>query len=179
VVDVSTVELQRVLDPTLAETCVELFREFIAAAMDDLAHHHGIVVGAEQRESFHRDFQQERPKILSERGRLYLALVDGHPAGVSALKPADGEEAELKRMYVRPAYRGLGLARRLLEQIVEDARSLGYRTVLLETLDFMVEAQALYRSLGFAETGRFDGHEGHGSGVEPYEVFMRLDLTLE
>jgi GNAT superfamily N-acetyltransferase len=177
VVAVPTVEIQRVVDPVLAETCEELFHEFIAAAMDDLARHHGHVVGEEQRDSFHRDFLQERPKILSERGRLYLALVDGRPAGVSALKPTSAEEAELKRMYVRPGHRGLGLGRRLVEQIVADARAIGYRAMLLETLDFMAEAQALYRSVGFAETGSFAGHEGHGSGVESYQVFMRLDLS--
>src|SRR5262245_12353300 len=81
------------------------------------------------------------------RGRLYLARLDGAPAGCVALHPLDPHTGEVKRMYVQPEARGRGLARALMERLLADAASLGYRTIRLGTLEEMVAAQSLYRSL--------------------------------
>ena len=67
-------------------------------------------------------------------GRLYLARVDGRAAGCIALRRLDGERCEMKRLYVQPQYRGRGLARQLIRRITEDARQIGYRCMLLDTL---------------------------------------------
>lgn len=89
-------------------------------------------------------------------GRLFLALCGGESAGCIALHPLDGARCELKRLYVRPAFRGRGLGRALTERIVADARRIGYREMLLDTLPFLTEAIALYRSVGFEETAQYN-----------------------
>lgn len=89
------------------------------------------------------------------RGALLLAHVDGALAGCCALRPLDSADypnaAEMKRLYVRKAFRGFGLGRRLAEAVLDAARQAGYACVLLDTLDDMEAARALYEDLGFAE----------------------------
>ncbi len=82
-------------------------------------------------------------------GALLLALVDDATAGCVGLRPLQGDAAEMKRLYVRPTHRGLGLGEVLAQAILAEARTLGYRRVLLDTLPEMGPAQALYRRLGF------------------------------
>jgi len=85
-------------------------------------------------------------------GQLWLATVDGELAGCVGFRPHQGEAAcEMKRLWLRPAYRGLGLGRRLAAICIETARASGYRTICLDTLSFMDEARALYADLGFHE----------------------------
>ncbi len=106
-----------------------------------------------------QDFAQELDSLPGEyiepRGALLLAWVNGEVAGCCALRPLDGSDyvnaAEMKRLYVRPAYRGLGLGRLLTEGILDAARSAAYHCVLLDTLDDMEAARALYEDLGFVE----------------------------
>ena len=94
-------------------------------------------------------------EYASPRGALLLAWVDGQVAGCCALRPLDGSDyansAEMKRLYVRPAFRGLGLGRLLTEGILDAGRAAGYSCVLLDTLDDMESARALYEDLGFEE----------------------------
>jgi putative acetyltransferase len=89
------------------------------------------------------------------RGTLLLARVDGRIAGCCALRPLDSADypnaAEMKRLYVRPAFRGTGLGRRLAEAALDAGRQAGYGCVLLDTLSDMESARALYEDLGFEE----------------------------
>jgi len=82
-------------------------------------------------------------------GGLWIARVDGAPAGVVGVWPLEGGACEMKRLWVREAYRGLGLGRRLAEAALAGARAGGQRQMVLETLDFMEAAQVLYAELGF------------------------------
>lgn len=88
-------------------------------------------------------------------GALLLARVDGALVGCVALRAIDEVDypnaAEMKRLYVRPAFRGLGFGRQLTEAVLDKARELGYRHVLLDTLDDMEAARALYEELGFED----------------------------
>ena len=89
------------------------------------------------------------------RGGLLMARVGGELAGCCALRPLDKADypnaAEMKRLYVRKAFRGFGLGRQLSEAILDTARRAGYACVLLDTLDDMEAARALYADLGFEE----------------------------
>lgn len=88
-------------------------------------------------------------------GVLLLALVDGEIAGCCALRGLDSVDypnaAEMKRLYVRKAFRRFGLGRQLAEAVLDMARITGYSCVLLDTLDDMESARALYAELGFSE----------------------------
>jgi GNAT superfamily N-acetyltransferase len=85
-------------------------------------------------------------------GRLYIALCGADAAGCVAMRPFDTKSCELKRLYVRPAFRGMGLGKALVMRIIEDAKSLGYDTLLLDTLDTLKPANAMYKSMGFVIT---------------------------
>ncbi len=85
-------------------------------------------------------------------GGLFIATVNDQPAGCVALRPLEAPlVAELKRLYVRPTGRGLGLGLALTQKAIQRAREAGYRTIRLDTLPTMVDAQRLYRRLGFKE----------------------------
>jgi putative acetyltransferase len=89
------------------------------------------------------------------RGALLLALVDGEIAGCCGLRALDSADypnvAEMKRLYVRKAFRRFGLGQQLAEAMLDKARMAGYQSVLLDTIDDMESARALYAELGFVD----------------------------
>ncbi len=106
-----------------------------------------------------QQFEQELSALPGDyaapRGSLLLAWVDGELAGCCALRPLGNVDvanaSEMKRLYVRPAFRRFGLGRLLAEAILDAARRQGYACVLLDTLDDMEAARSLYEDLGFEE----------------------------
>ena len=84
-------------------------------------------------------------------GRLFLAMDGDEAVGVTGLRPMGDGVAEMKRLYLRPPWRGSGLGRRLAEAVVDAARHAGHKKICLDTLDFMDEARNMYRSMGFVE----------------------------
>lgn len=106
-----------------------------------------------------QDFESELAELPGQyappRGALLLALVDEQLAGCCALRPLDAVDysnaCEMKRLYVREEFRRLGLGRQLVEAMLDCARLAAYDCVLLDTLDDMESARALYQDLGFEE----------------------------
>src|SRR5690606_7970606 len=90
------------------------------------------------------------------RGCFLIARIDGRPVGCGALRTLEPGVGEIKRMWVDPDARGLGLARRLLEALEDRARNLGMRRLRLDTNRALAQAQAMYRKAGYHEIARFN-----------------------
>lgn len=103
-------------------------------------------------------------------GRLLVGRLGAEAAGCVALRPAGGEACEMKRLYVREAARGHGLGRELCERVIAEARTIGYRAMLLDTLERMGDANRLYAALGFVET------TAYRYNPLPDVRYLRLDL---
>jgi putative acetyltransferase len=106
-------------------------------------------------QQFDRELASLPGEYTGPNGALLLAKVGGQVAGCCALRPLDNTDypnaAEMKRLYVREAFRGLGLGRQLAEAALDAARQAGYACVLLDTLDDMEAARSLYQELGFED----------------------------
>ncbi|HEX8712051.1 MAG TPA: GNAT family N-acetyltransferase [Terracidiphilus sp.] len=96
-------------------------------------------------------------------GRLALAWVGTEAAGCIALRRLDDTCAEAKRLYVRPAFRGRGLGRSLMEWLICEARTAGYRELVGDTMPVMSEALALYERMGFERAEAYAGQETSGA----------------
>jgi putative acetyltransferase len=103
-------------------------------------------------------------------GRLLVARVGNDAAGCVALRRLEPEVCEMKRLYVRPAFRSLGAGRALAEAIVREARVAGYRRMRLDTLPAMTAARTLYQQLGFREIAPYRHNPVEGA------VFLELRL---
>ena len=103
-----------------------------------------------------QDFDEELENLPGEyaapSGRMILAFEGNAIAGCVALRKLSGDACEMKRLYVKPEYRGAGIGRRLAEAVMREARTIGYTKMYLDTLASMKEAVGLYRSVGFEET---------------------------
>ncbi len=103
-------------------------------------------------------------------GRLYLAYYGEELAGCVGLRKMDEEKCELKRLYVRPVFRGKHVGSALVDQLKSDAREIGYSRMLLDTLTFLAPAIKLYEKLGFYEIPKYNN-----SPLE-ISVYMQMDL---
>ena len=113
-------------------------------------------------------FQDFDSEVADPLGFYELVLVARE--GCVALRAIDERTCEMKRLYVRPNARGSGLGRRLAEALIDEAGARGYERMLLDTLPTMGAAQALYRCLGFRETGPYRHNPVPGA------AFMELSL---
>jgi ribosomal protein S18 acetylase RimI-like enzyme len=137
----------------------ELFTEYARAIEIDLCF-----------QSFDRELAELPGKYAPPDGRLFLALENESAAGCVALRKLDGSICEMKRLYVRPAFRGCGLGRRLANETIFTAREIGYDRMRLDTLATMTTAIALYESFGFQRIPAYYDN--------PNEAAVYLELKL-
>jgi len=119
----------------------------------------------------------EVEKLCSDpRGVYYLLELEGAIVGMGALHQIGEKVGEIKRMYIRPGYRGGGLGKALLQQLLQKAIELGYHTVYLDSGRFMTTAHSLYRSFGFTECNAYPKTEVPPQ-FRPQWLFMKKTLS--
>ncbi|MEA2562749.1 MAG: hypothetical protein QOH06_4253 [Acidobacteriota bacterium] len=155
------IEITEAHSVTLVETARALFREYQKALGIDLGF-----------QSFEEELRGLPGEYASPCGRLLLALSDDEPAGCVAMRPLTSDACEMKRLYVRPAYRTAGVGRQLVQRVIAEARSAGYQKMYLDTLPVMAGAQRLYETLGFKDVPPYRHNPIPGTR------FLGLDLTV-
>jgi ribosomal protein S18 acetylase RimI-like enzyme len=140
-------------------TVETLFREYIGSLTEDIS------------------FQNPNDELATLPGKyarpggvVLIAWDRDKAAGAIGYRMLEPGIAEMKRLYVRPAYRGSGLGRELANELIEEARACGYRTIMLDTLESMSAARTLYRDLGFAPV------EPYYDNPLPGVMYMALGL---
>jgi ribosomal protein S18 acetylase RimI-like enzyme len=138
------VELLTPTTPALIDATRTIFREYEASLEVDLCF-----------QNFEAELATLPGEYAPPQGALLLALVDGDVAGCGGLRPLPDSDyanaCEMKRLFVRPAFRKFGLGRMLAQALLDRGLQAGYSTMLLDTLDDMEAARGLYASLGFEE----------------------------
>jgi ribosomal protein S18 acetylase RimI-like enzyme len=139
---------------------MELFLEYAESLGFDLCFQH-----------FGEELAELPGEYAPPQGRLLLALCGKKKIGCAALRRFSEGVCEMKRLYVRPKFRGLGIGRELTLKIIAAAKEIGYRRMRLDTIPSMIEATSLYRSIGFREIPSYRHNPIQGC------IFMELDLT--
>ena len=138
-------------------TACELFLEYAAAIRVDLEY-----------QGFSAELAALPLPYVPPHGALLIAKINDETAGCVALRRIDEQTGEMKRLYVRPAFRSWGLGRHLIGETIQIARRAGYTALRLDTLPSMAAAQGLYRSLGFYEIPAYNST--HLPGTRFYEL---------
>ena len=121
-------------------------------------------------QSFDDETEHLHEKYGAPYGGIYVASVDGEDAGCIAFRKLDEDTCELKRVFLRERYRGLGLGRKMMERVLADSRAAGYKVMLLDTLPVLADACAMYEKMGFESTEKYNANPlGHA-------IFLKLKL---
>jgi GNAT superfamily N-acetyltransferase len=176
----STVELISVGDAPTRDAAGSLIAEYLRWIASSAAANYGLSFDVD---AMIKSDIEDRSKFYPPDGRFYVIRHGDTYVGVGCLKRLAPTVAEVQRMYVQPHVRGIGAGRRLMEQLLTDARAIGYAVVRLESLKFLSAAHALYRSVGFVEITPYA--ENSMTAYQPAEkmetyrssaVFMELRL---
>lgn len=155
------VALAEARSPTEIAAVRELFVEYSAWLGFSLAY-----------QNFDEELESLPGKYAGPAGRLLLASVDDAPAGCGAIRQLEPTVCEMKRLFVKPEFRGCGLGRTLAEKLIDDAREMGYSAMRLDTVaEKMGDAVRLYKAIGFHEI------PAYYSGARAGTLYFGLRLT--
>jgi ribosomal protein S18 acetylase RimI-like enzyme len=150
-------EIRQVEGVQAAALARELFREYADAIGTDLEY-----------QGFSAELLSLPAPYVPPAGALLIARDGSKVAGCVAMRPLDETTGEMKRLYVRPEFRGSGLGKILVEEVIRAARRARYRELRLDTLPAMAAAQSLYRRLGFVDTNAYS--EKYLAGTRFYSL---------
>lgn len=156
---IAAIALSQADTPELISIARALFREYAEAIGTDLEY-----------QGFAAELASLPEPYVPPDGALFIAHVDDELAGCVALRPLGNGIGEMKRLYVRPAFRSVGLGNRLVDAVIQAARQAGHRELRLDTLASMTAAQTLYRRLGFAEIPPYN--DKHIPGTRFYALHL-------
>lgn len=149
-----------------ADEVRELFSEYIQMLVDnDPSFKEYLEIQQYDKELDDLEFKYGIPD-----GRLYLLYCSGELAGCIALRKIDDLNCELKRLYIKPVFRGNGFGRLLVERLIEDARKIGYKYMLLDTLPFLQTAIRMYKNMGFYEIEKYNNSPMNTT------IYMKFDI---
>ncbi len=169
---IDSLQIVAAVSPEQFEHVRELFREYIAWD-SEVTSSLGIDANILLEFQYHQGVIELPGEYAPPDGRLLMALYESQVAGCGGLHRFDEQSCEIKRMYVRPAFRGKKVGRRLLDTLIREARTIGYTSAKIETVTFMQEAQALYRSFGFEY---IEPYYEIPDEFKPITLFMELKL---
>lgn len=144
----------------------KLFKEYT----DNLVEHEPAFRKYLDEQNYDEEVENLEMKYGMPWGRLYLLLCDGRIAGSIGLKKFDEESCEIKRLYIRPEFRGHHLSDILLKKFIDDAREIGYKYILLDTFPFLESAIHIYKKLGFYEI------ESYNNSPMDNLIYLKYDL---
>jgi GNAT superfamily N-acetyltransferase len=163
------VRIEQAETPQQIAAVEELLREYTAWAFT-------LEAGSEEAPAFEgldRELATLPGVYAPPSGRLLLATVNDRPAGCVGLRKVDAATSEVKRLYVRPGFRGLKLGPQLVARLVEEARKEGYRRIVLDSHHSMTAAHAVYEAAGFR---RVSPPDDLPEWIRSIAIFMELDL---
>jgi ribosomal protein S18 acetylase RimI-like enzyme len=154
--------------------------EFVRWSHEQILAHHGVDMseGTGDAREYMESMVDELAALKPPKGFVLVLEDEKKLVGMSLIKTIGEGIGEVKRMYIRPEYRGRGHGKELMHKLVARAEELGYSTLRLETADFMPAALKIYRSAGFKERGEYPGGEVP-EWYRPYCIFMEKVLSSE
>jgi len=153
------VQIREARTTSMISSARELVREYSASLGVDLSF-----------QNFEQEMAEFPAHYTRPDGRALVAVEGGEAVGVVGVRMLSSEICELKRMYVRPEFRGRGIGRMLAKRAIKEARDIGYVRMRLDTLSRLKEAVSLYESLGFKEIAPYRVNPNKGV------IYMELDL---
>jgi ribosomal protein S18 acetylase RimI-like enzyme len=147
-------------------TVVTLFGEYTAMLLEARSDVRAYL----ELQNYDHELQNLQEKYGAPAGCLFVAYAEGEAAGCIALRKLSETEGEMKRLYVRPAYRRHGIATALAERLLAEAQEIGYHFILLDTLPELAPALAFYEKLGFQQIEAYNDSPVRGT------VFLRRRL---
>ena len=118
----------------------------------------------------------DQSAFMAETGRLLIAKEEGVAGGIACLKKLREDTCEVKRMYVKPGFRGNRIGELLLSRLIDEAKVIGYSRILLDSDPYMTKAHSIYRAMGFVETDPYPEAEMDEDEYSQHMIYMELAL---